>query len=51
MTAIRARSATKIYIAIEGEDMRKGLEGLFGLVRDEVNEMSQARPATHCSGR
>ena len=26
--------ATKIYIAIEAVDMRKGFEGLYGLVRD-----------------
>jgi transposase len=26
--------ATKIYIAIEATDMRKGFEGLYGLVRD-----------------
>ena len=26
--------ATKIYIAVEGVDMRKGFDGLFGLVRD-----------------
>ena len=28
--------ATKIYIAIEGVDMRKGFDGLFGLVRDRL---------------
>ncbi len=28
--------ATKIYIAIEGVDMRKGFDGLFGLVRDLI---------------
>lgn len=26
--------ATKIYIAVEAVDMRKGFEGLYGLVRD-----------------
>jgi len=26
--------ATKIYIAVESVDMRKGFDGLFGLVRD-----------------
>jgi transposase len=26
--------ATKIYIAVEAIDMRKGFEGLYGLVRD-----------------
>jgi transposase len=26
--------ATKIYIAVEGVDMRKGFDGLYGLVRD-----------------
>lgn len=28
--------ATKIYVAIEAVDMRKGFEGLYGLVRDEL---------------
>jgi transposase len=28
--------ATKIYIAIDAVDMRKGFEGLFGLVRDRL---------------
>jgi transposase len=28
--------ATKIYVAVEGVDMRKGFEGLYGLVRDEL---------------
>ena len=28
--------ATKIYIAVESVDMRKGFEGLYGLVRDEL---------------
>ena len=28
--------ATKIYVAIEAVDMRKGFEGLFGLVRDRL---------------
>ena len=28
--------ATKIYIAIEAVDMRKGFEGLYGLVRDQL---------------
>ena len=30
--------ATKIYIAVEGVDMRKGFDGLFGLVRDQHAE-------------
>ena len=30
--------ATKIYIAVEPVDMRKGFEGLHGLVRDHLNE-------------
>jgi len=29
--------ATKIYIAVEGVDMRKGFDGLHGLVRDRLN--------------
>ena len=28
--------ATKIYIAVEGVDMRKGFDGLHGLVRDRL---------------
>ena len=28
--------ATKIYIAVEAVDMRKGFEGLYGFVRDEL---------------
>ena len=28
--------ATKIYIAVEGVDMRKGFDGLYGLVRDHL---------------
>ena len=30
--------ATKIYIAVEAIDMRKGFEGLYGLVRDQLGE-------------
>lgn len=30
--------ATKIYIAIEAVDMRKGFEGLHGLVRDRLGQ-------------
>ena len=30
--------ATKIYIAVEGVDMRKGFDGLFGLVRDHLGQ-------------
>src|SRR5262245_21807513 len=30
--------ATKIYIAVEAVDMRKGFEGLFGLVRDHLGQ-------------
>jgi transposase len=28
--------ATKIYIAVEAVDMRKGFDGLYGLVRDRL---------------
>ena len=28
--------ATKIYINVEGVDMRKGFDGLFGIVRDQL---------------
>ena len=30
--------ATKIYLAIEAVDMRKGFDGLYGLVRDQLGE-------------
>ena len=30
--------ATKIYIAVEAVDMRKGFEGLHGLVRDHLGQ-------------
>jgi transposase len=30
--------ATKIYIAVEDIDMRKGFEGLHGLVRDHLGQ-------------
>ena len=30
--------ATKIYIALEAVDMRKGFEGLYGLVRDQLGQ-------------
>jgi transposase len=30
--------ATKIYIAVEAVDMRKGFEGLYGLVRDQMGQ-------------
>ena len=30
--------ATKIYIAVEAVDMRKGFDGLYGLVRDRLGE-------------
>ena len=30
--------ATRIYIAIEAVDMRKGFEGLYGLVRDYLGQ-------------
>lgn len=30
--------ATKIYLGAEAVDMRKGFEGLFGLVRDRLGE-------------
>jgi transposase len=28
--------ATKIYVAVDAVDMRKGFEGLYGLVRDQL---------------
>ena len=30
--------ATKIYVAVEAVDMRKGFDGLFGLVRDQLGQ-------------
>ena len=30
--------ATKIYVAVEGVDMRKGFDGLYGLVRDQLGQ-------------
>lgn len=30
--------ATKIYVALEAVDMRKGFEGLYGLVRDQLGQ-------------
>jgi len=30
--------ATKIYIAVEAVDMRKGFDGLYGLVRDRLGQ-------------
>ena len=30
--------ATKIYVATEAVDMRKGFEGLYGLVRDHLGQ-------------
>jgi transposase len=30
--------ATKIYIALDAVDMRKGFEGLYGLVRDQLGQ-------------
>lgn len=30
--------ATKIYLGVESVDMRKGFEGLFGLVRDHLGQ-------------
>lgn len=30
--------ATKIYVGVEAVDMRKGFDGLFGLVRDQLKQ-------------
>ena len=30
--------ATKIYLGVESVDMRKGFDGLYGLVRDHLNQ-------------
>ena len=34
--------ATKIYISLDGVDMRKGFDGLYGLVRDHLGEDPQS---------
>jgi transposase len=30
--------ATKVYVAVEAVDMRKGFDGLYGLVRDRLGQ-------------
>lgn len=30
--------ATRIYVAVEAVDMRKGFDGLYGLVRDQLGQ-------------
>ena len=30
--------ATKIYVAVDAVDMRKGFDGLYGLVRDQLGQ-------------
>ena len=30
--------ATKIYVGVAAVDMRKGFDGLFGLVRDQLKQ-------------
>jgi len=37
--------ATKIYLGSEPVDMRKGFEGLFGLVRDQFGHDPLSGPA------
>lgn len=34
--------ATKIYVAVEAVDMRKGFDGLYGLVRDHLGQDPQS---------
>src|SRR6185295_9877979 len=34
--------ATKIYIALDAVDMRKGFDGLYGLVRDHLGQDPQS---------
>lgn len=34
--------ATRIYLGVEPVDMRKGFEGLYGLVRDRLGEDPQS---------
>ena len=42
--------ATKIYIAVEGVDMRKGFDGLYGLVRAIVWARIRKRELQHPMG-
>ena len=35
-------SATKIYISLDAVDMRKGFDGLYGLVRDHLGQDPQS---------
>ena len=30
--------ATKVYVAVEAVDMRKGFDGLYGAVRDQLGQ-------------
>ena len=34
--------ATKIYISLDAVDMRKGFDGLYGLVRDHLGQDRRA---------
>jgi transposase len=34
--------ATKIYISLDAVDMRKGFDGLYGLVRDHLGQDPQS---------
>ena len=36
--------ATKIYISLDAVDMRKGFDGLYGLVRDHTGTRPAERP-------
>ena len=42
--------ATNIYIAVEAVDMRKGFEGLYGLVRDRFGQdTAPGLPPDNCA--
>jgi len=44
--------ATRIYLAVGATDMRKGFEGLFGLVRDRLQcEPLSGHVFLFCNGR
>ena len=44
--------ATRIYLAVGATDMRKGFEGLFGLVRDQLQcEPLSGHVFLFCNGR
>ena len=43
--------ATKIYISLDAVDMRKGFDGLYGLVRDHLGQDPQSGHLNHLRSR